>query len=194
MLVITLLTGLGLFAVRSASLATMSSGFSRQQNQTHYITDYALTAMVAELSRNAATHAINMKSGQDTGCLGYASLIAPTCARYGYNDMQLLAQSSNPAVALLDPPLLGGDKHGSLGHAAVEGDMRIEVTDFHPAWPPLKGHDVEASFGYAMVTVSATGMVRPKQAIAGTWDTKAATAAAIEQARAHVLIGPVELR
>ena len=194
MLVITLLTGLGLFAVRSASLANVSSGFNRHLTQTHYVTDYAVTTMVSELARNATTHAINMKSGQETGCVAYAAQITPTCAIYGYTDLQNLAQTSNPSAILLDPPLFGGSVHGSLGHAPVEGDMRIELTDFHPAWPPLAGHDVSSSIGYAMVTVSATGMVRPQQLTPGVWDTASATAAGVELARAHVLIGPVELR
>ena len=194
MLVITLLTGLGLFAVRSASLANMSSGFSRQLSQTHYVTDYAIAVMVAELSRNATTHAINLTSGNDTGCVGYSQLTKPTCARYGYEDLQQRTQASNASLLLLDPPQLNGNQPGSLGPSDVEGDMRIEVTDFHPVWPPLKGNNVNGHMGYAMVTISATGMVRPKQTNAGTWDTKAATAAGVEQARAHVIIGPVPLQ
>ena len=194
MLVVTLLTGMGLFAVRSASLANRSSGASRQLTQTHYITDYSVTAIVGELTSNASAHAIHMKSGADTGCVGNATLIAPSCARYGYADFEAAAQKDNPTAIFLDPPTLGGNKHGSLGHAPVEGDMRIELTDFHPAWPSLAGYDVESSIGYAMVTVSATGMVRPKQTVSGTWDTSSATAAGLEQGRAHVLIGPVELK
>ena len=43
-LVVTMLTALGLFAVRSSSLATATSGHNRMLTQVHYIADYAVVA------------------------------------------------------------------------------------------------------------------------------------------------------
>jgi len=199
MLVVTLLTGLGIFAVRSASLSTMASGFNRQLTQTHYVADYALLGMVGDLGLNAQVHATLMTSGTNTQCVAYTQILAaqgtPSCSQYGYDDLDKIVNTNNPQNRLLQPP--GGVYPvsvvpGSLGPAPLEGDMRLEVTDFHPAWPPLKGNDATKSgLGYYMVTVSATGLVRPNQAVANQWDTSSATAAGVESTRAHVVIGPI---
>ncbi len=200
MLVVTLLTGLGIFAVRSASLSTMASGFNRQLTQTHYVADYAVLAMVGELGLNAQVHSTNMTSGGSTQCVGFADLVAadktPSCAQYGYGELNALAQTYS-SQELIQPPTgtyPATVVPGSLGASPLEGDMRIEVTDWHPAWPILPGNDAtKGQLGYAMVTVSAIGLVRPNPTgmAAGTWDTASATAAGVESSRAHVVLGPV---
>jgi len=199
MLVITLLTALGIFAVRSSSLSTMASGFNRQLTQTHYVADYAVVSVVGDLGLNAQVHSTMMASGANDQCVGYTQMLAsngqPTCTQLGYNDLNKIVKANNPQNQLLQPP--GGVYPvsvvpGSLGPAPLEGDMRVEVTDWHPAWPPLPGNDaVTNKLGYAMVTVSATGLVRPKQLVANQWDTASASAAGVESGRAHVVLGPV---
>ena len=49
-LVVTMLTGLGLFAVRSSTMATATSGYNRQLTQVDYITVYAVAATVSDIS------------------------------------------------------------------------------------------------------------------------------------------------
>jgi len=196
MLVVTLLTAVGLMAVRSSSLATMASGFNRQLVQTHYVADYAVLAMVGDLSSKAEVHSTNMKSGDNTQCVGYANEEFPSCALYGYNQLDQVVKKDNNQNTLLEPVVPGPPiVPGSLGPTSLEGDMRIEITDWHPAWPPLAGNDATGgvSLGYAMVTVSANGQVRPRQLVANKWDTASATAAGVEATRAHVVIGPVQM-
>jgi hypothetical protein len=202
LLVITLLTALGVFAVRSASLATRSTGHHRQLTQTHYVADYGIVAMAGDLGIRGDAHTANMKSASNTQCVGYAELAAPgpdqrvpTCAVYSYGYLDaMVVQSYDSNKKLLDPAT--SSVAGSLGPVPLEGDMRIEVTDWHPAWPPPEGIDASGALpvGYATVTVSVNGMVRPPQVVAGSWDTTAATAAGIEAQRAHVMIGPVQMQ
>ena len=142
-----------------------------------------------------------MTSGATTSCVGYASLVAadktPSCAQYGYSDLNKLVQTYNSANEMLEPPTGAYPATvvpGSLGASPLEGDMRIEVTDWHPAWPILPGNDAtKGQLGYAMVTVSAIGLVRPNPTLmaANVWDTASATAAGVEASRAHDVLGPV---
>ena len=146
----------------------------------------------------AQVHADNMvgKGGTpDKGCVAYKKLLDPTCARYSYDWLETKFQEQQKSALVVLPR--SGTTAGSLGHSSLEADMKLEVTDFHPAWPELEGMAANcrsgSKQGYAMVTVSAEGQVRPRQLVKGKWDTGAATAAGVEQVRAHVIMGPVEI-
>jgi len=193
-LVITLLSALGVFAVREATTAVAASGYNRQLTQVHYVTDMAVMAAVADLSNNPSAVAQQMQLGPKTGeeiCDGYNDPAQwfPTCWLRSYDDLDdsIQAQSAN------SHNLMKGD---SLGYNQLEADMRIELTDLHPS-QPVKGNQVGGGataanqLTYVYVTVSANGIVRPPQATAGTWDQHSAQAAGTEQARAHVFMGPV---
>ncbi|MEQ9324447.1 MAG: hypothetical protein RIF41_35110 [Polyangiaceae bacterium] len=193
-LVITLLTALGLFAVREATTAVSASGYNRQLTQVHYVTDMAVMAAVADLATNPTAVADQMRLGPQTGeaeCAGYSdpTQLFPTCWLRSYDDLDdtVQKQSAN------SKNLLQSD---SLGYNQLEADMRIELTDLHPA-QPVRGNQVAGgataanALTYVYVTVSANGIVRPPQAAAGTWDQHSAQAAGTEQARAHVFMGPV---
>jgi hypothetical protein len=202
LLVVGLLTALGLFAVRSATLATLSGGYNRQLTQTHYVAEYGVLVATGDLWMRGDGHSYLMKSGQQQTCQGYAEQVAdsghPTCAEYSYDYYeQQVVQQFESTNNLIDPPsgTFPSVTPGSLGYRPIEGDMNVELTDWHPAWPPPAGNDATGGLpvGYAMVTVSVTGLVRPAQEEANEWDTASATAAGVETQRAHVLIGPVQL-
>lgn len=190
------MSALGTYAVRSASLADLASGYNRQQVQTHYVADYAVNALSADISTEPNKHSQNMEKGK--GCLGYDKLSTPSCARYSYADLQSVVKSVSKSSDHKVLALSSGTAPGSLSQPGInlEGDMKIEMTDKHPAWPPVQGNQVNSVGGgsiltYVMVTISAEGMVRPKQTTAGTWDTASATAAGVELSRANVIMGPV---
>jgi hypothetical protein len=196
-MVLGLLSALGTFAVRSSSMVDLASGYNRQLVQTHYIADYAVLGLAADIGADANKHSQNMEKGKD--CVGFKDQVKqrkPTCARYSLTDIQLPVKKHSNTNTLLEkstataPGSLGGPK------AYLEGDMKIELTDKHPAWPAIAGNQMTtvgggAMLGYVIVTISAEGMVRPAQAAAGSWDTASATSAGIETSRAHVLMGPV---
>ena len=47
--VLTLLSAIGIFAARAATLAEQASGYDRQNTQNHYVSEYALMAAATEL-------------------------------------------------------------------------------------------------------------------------------------------------
>src|SRR5690606_37115461 len=106
-LVIALLTGLGLFAVRSATTAIAASAYNRQLNQTHYVADMAVVATVAMGGDNPdAVKQLMMRgpdtSGGDTKCAGYDQQLTPTCMLMGYDDINTRVQTQNPTNELIE--------------------------------------------------------------------------------------------
>jgi hypothetical protein len=197
-LVITLLSALGLFALRSATLTNLSAGYSRQMTQTHYMTEYSLTLMAGELGGPARqNYADEMWSGRHSGeCTGGASLNNSTCFPVYYPDLENRIKSYNSANRLLVPTTgtTYNPTPGSLGPSPLEGDLRIELADLHEAMPPIEGMDLtghSASPRYFSVTVSATGQVRPQTADPTQCTAAAWAAAGLESSRAHLVFGPL---
>ncbi len=65
-MVVTLLTAVGIFAARSASLVDVASGYNRESLQTQYISDYGLLLTAHELStQSASAYTSVAQSGTD---------------------------------------------------------------------------------------------------------------------------------
>lgn len=209
-LVITMLTGVGLFAVRSAILSTTVSGFSRQMSQTHFITDYALLVVAGELSTNRRDAHVNaMKEAKDCvnvlacKCTGnirpgnVPSLTSNhTCYIFGHENLQQKVAQETSGALLLTPTDTSDPAHpiaGSLGHGNLEAALRVEMTDLAPASPPVAGLDLTsagaAQVQYMAVTMKATGQLRPP----GSQDSQR-SAASIETSRAHLIVGPLPIK
>ena len=197
-LVITMLTGIGVFAVRSSILATTASGYDRQMIQTHYITEYAVLAAASELSTDRRDAYVRRMTKLDdcpnfTDCKcksikGASALISnSTCYIFGYGDLEAQLGTSNKFVTPTDNSDPSNKIPGSLGHGDLSADFRVEMTDLAPADRPIAGHDPNnqaVALQFVSVTLNAVGHVRP-----GGGSDKAA--ASMEQARAHLIVGPL---
>jgi hypothetical protein len=199
LLVIAMLSAVGVFATRSASLAVAQSGYFRQSVQTHYITEYALLATMAALETDTPGYVAEMEAhdlDEQGTVAGWRS-----CRTYGENQRcykfakegietrlpgtnTLLADRPVTATDALDTP-------GSLGRAAVEANFVVEATELAQVVGPIVGQratDMPVTF-YAL-TLSSIGQVGPKSA-----DTTFVSAAtSVETARVHVTLGPVPAR
>lgn len=190
-LIITLLSALGLFALRSSSTAVAASGYNRQLGQTHAITNYAIASTVAVIAQNPQGFYQELLKGPGAGdatCVGYANIQNPACVMMAEPDFANTAV--NPFIDQV------GRTPVTTGIRPLEADMAVEVS--HPrTLRPVAGQEVaggtEARVGYTykLVTVSATGLVRPAQPTPGTWDQTSAGAASVELSRAHVVMGPI---
>jgi hypothetical protein len=199
LLVITLLTALGLFAVRSSSLTMRAAGYNRQLVQTHYITDYALTgaAAFADNVGEPLHQLASNTAAQDTTCSSYATLLAANrkqcCKVMSLEELDARITALEATNELLEPAADSGIAPGSLGPEPLEADMRIELTDCHDGASASVGENLATGEATQrrirpMYTFTITGMVRPPQDTAGTWDTNAAAAAGVEMAQGRVLL------
>ncbi len=66
-MVITLLTGVGLFAMRSASLSNLAAGYNRQGTQTLYLSEFGTRSAAAELVGKEQHYFNRIVKGSTTG-------------------------------------------------------------------------------------------------------------------------------
>jgi len=194
-MVLTMLSAIGVFAMKAAGMANAASGYERQNTQNHYAAEYGMLGAVTELGTSRRNGYIEkMSSGVDTCAatrgLSYDGGVVP-CYHLYASDVQRsvtppLFAPSTASGTTIDP--------GSLGPAALTGDFVVEMTDPGPVGVPVAGTDVGGSgskFKYLQVTLTATGQVRPSSPSTTACDDKSAVVAGNETGRAFVVIGPL---
>jgi hypothetical protein len=202
-----LLTAVGVFAIRAASLAGAASGYDRQNTQNHYVGEYGLLGAVAELSsgrRNA--YVDKMSKGVET-CAAVKGVQnaggSVPCFHLYADDVQKAVTASFSGRPLFEPASGSGSTltPGSLGATSLDGDFMVEITDPGPVGMPVAGSDIGGTgpkFRYLQVTLTSTGQVRPGGGGAcvgvatssGVVDVKGSMAGN-ESGRAFVVIGPM---
>jgi hypothetical protein len=216
-LVVVLLTALGMFALRSSTISTATSGHNRMLTQVHFVADYAVIASMAYGSGGRAQDVETKMNAYESRVASGEAKIAGfdtmdgdgrkvTGMLLGYDDIETMAKAANPTNKLIAPSAPGAP--GSLGvnpsagpswgMTPLDADMRVEMTDLTESEPTAGqevagGLDSTARWKWITVTVTASGLVRPMEAAAGTWDQKAATAAGVELSRARLRLGPIAL-
>lgn len=209
-LAITLLTAIGVFAVRNASLVEQAAGYGRQASQTAYLTEYAARAVAAEIGDGAARVYIDkVASGTDT-CYANKQLDANAldpnitylpCYKLFYTDIgkrvdahfpgnQLLGAQSTTGVGSLGPKL---DLTGAM--TAMEGVFVVEMTDPAESTPTagsaVGGNNPANTFRDVQVTFTAFAQVRPIDPNPGDpWcaNQSLSTSASVTSLRSHVTL------
>lgn len=209
LLVIAMLSAVGVFASRSASLATAQSGYFRQSVQTHYVTELAmLTTMsalesdtpgyVAEMER----HSEDLTDPADPEAAG-ALTDWRKCRTFGENQrcykFGLEGIEARLGTTLLEakPDASPLGEPGSLGRANVEARFMVEATELAQVVAPITGQRAtDAPVTYYAVTLSATGEVGPPAAELDPENPDAFRTASVslETARVHVTLGPLPAR
>jgi Tfp pilus assembly protein PilX len=196
LLAISLLTAVGMYSMRAASLANQAIGFNRQSIQTGYIADFAARAVAAELVGNEQHYFQYISQGADD-CRANRDLAAltapnrPPCYKLQTSEVWQRVVARFPSNVGTDtaPTLLG-----TLSQAGVEGAFIVEMTDLARAGSPIAGEDVGADqFKHMQVLVSATGQVRPTVAGLATdvCNESLSITSGLSNLRAQVTFGPV---
>lgn len=179
-LVIAMLTGIGVFAARSASLSNTASGHARQMTQTYYLNEYAMTCGMASIEAALDVAVDRMNAQPDSTCSAMTDALGATCLRLYPSAME---QQLVPGGKLLEPPAPGAP--GSLGPNDLDPYFAIELTNYGPG-PFAPGFDLSptspAPFRFYLVTMTSVGQIRPKGA--ATWSST-------EAARARLVLGPI---
>jgi hypothetical protein len=202
LLVIAMLSAVGVFATRSASLAVAQSGYFRQSVQTHYVTEYAVLATLAAIETDTPGYIAEMEAHTEEYQATEVGSEWRKCRTYGENQRCYkfakagIESRLSGATLIADRPNDPGgeplDEPGSLGRADVEANFMVEATELAQVVGPIAGQratDMPVTF-YA-VTLSSTGQVGPPGAPGNSF-TSAATS--VETARVQVTLGPVPAR
>lgn len=161
-LLVTMLLGIGIFASRSASLATATSGHERQMTQAQYMAEYGALLARSELDDTSSVQAwLNLayQAKIPTECAGQDLMTSPHCVVYRYDKAttKLTAQGQN----MLEP--------WSLGSPQIDGLFTVYMTGWYTWDSPPPGSDTTLT--PYLVTVRSVGVVRLKQPDAVGWST-----------------------
>ncbi len=196
-MVITLMTAVGMYSMRAASLAEKASGFNRQGVQTTFVSEFATRAMMAEMVGKEQFYFNRVSEGTDD-CRANRELAAmmsperPPCYKLQSTEIWEHIHSTFPGAAGTEgaPELFG-----PLSESNTEAAFIVEMTDLSRAGGPIAGEDVAAdTFKYMRVLLSATAQVRPAGDPAdedGSCNEAFASTSGLQTLRAQVTFGPI---
>ena len=200
---ITLLTAVGIFAARSASLVDVATGHSRQALQTQYVTEYGIMATATELGLGrAGVYKYEGQQGNFT-CRaneGLDTLLAgnPFCVKMFLPELNdRLNQSTGLTAEFLSSNALAGASslgpYGASSPGALQGNLVVELTDAGPAPYPIAGNDeggVNESVETMQFTLTVIGQILPTGDLK-TCDKNTVAVASKQTMRATVIASPV---
>jgi hypothetical protein len=214
-LVIAMLSAVGVFATKSASLALAQGGYVRQATQAHYMAEYAMTATLADVSTDVPGYIQEFDTFDATmggTVTGWRACRTPTndkrrCYKFGrdglearFTDGATRYSYTRPSPDLLEDSggatgVLG--TAGSLGRSNLTGHFVVEATDVAAVMaPPAGERSGGAPVAYYNVTFSAIADVSPPHgAVSGDAnDLLQRVTMTVETARVHTTLGPVPAR
>ena len=198
-MVTTLVTAIGVLAVRNASLIDQAVGYSRLSSQTTALAELGTTATIAEFGANKASLLVAQMDTEPEKCVANKDPDSgpnSPCYRLFKEDLE------GSIKAMSDQPLLvgtvAGTETGSFGPTSSSfGDVFVEITEKGPTGRPVAGTDIGGTGmapKYAKVTLTTTGQIRPL-APAGADDNICndgiAAVASKKVMRARVVVGPI---
>lgn len=200
-MVVSLLTAVGLFAMRSASLSNQAAGYNRQGVQTSYLSEFAARSAAAELVGKEQHYFNRIVRGAANGgddCRANRNLsaqLAPERAPCS----KLLSQDMWDRVNAVFPGNVGTTTNrtlvGNLGSSELEGAFVVEMTDIAQVGTPVVGEDAgPGRFKHMQVLLTATAQVRPKPpagSSATTCQNALTVTSSLQTLRARVTFGPV---
>ncbi|HET7543007.1 MAG TPA: PilX N-terminal domain-containing pilus assembly protein [Polyangiaceae bacterium] len=185
MMVLTLLTAIGLFAVRSASLADLAAGYDREGAQATLVAEYAITASAAYLANDPSTVFIGYKASIDRApqpCQSNAlpgpypgPSPRPGCYRLDLSELQTSFGKMSNETVFAPPNKVGSPAGSSSSLNAAEttsATFVVEVTDAAQTGVPAQGDDSKVST--VLMTLTAISQVRPAAACAASLSAPAA--------------------
>jgi len=185
---LAVLASIGLFALGSATTEIKTSGFERQNAQSHYLAEYGIIGAAQNTNSDTASVYMGMMlnaARRDTNCVslpGVASTATRTsqaCRRMGSDELSKLWPGS-PGVAFSPKP---------LGPFPVNADFFVELTDPVQSQPP-PGFDLKLGLCFAKLTVTSFGLTQPALNNPSTDLAALYGAEGIEMARARITAGP----
>lgn len=186
-MLITLVSAAGVFAVRSAGQADLGAGYQRQALQSSYLSEFAARAVAAEMSvaPDAYLNPFLQPLADPPTCRSTADS-GTICFTRQHHDLLGVIDSS-PETDTADELI------GTLGYGDSRAAFHIEIFEATQAPERQAGENETTSFRQA--TILAEARVRPIPADIPEEDTdlcdeRVATTTAVQAVRGHVRFGP----
>jgi hypothetical protein len=182
-MVTTLITAIGVFAVRNVSQIDQAVGYSRQSTQTNALAELGTTAAMAQITAQHPFYTNNMNRGLKCQANGpYAADTESHCNKLDRSDLEVTTLGNNGET--LTEPAVPGSEAGSFGPLAnTTGLVSIELTEKHATNTPIPGG------GSALdVTLTTTAVVSPITSTPDPCAEGVPTMSVKKVMRAHVIV------
>ena len=197
-MVIVLLSAIGIFSVRAASLVDVSAGHNRQAVQTAYIAEFGARAAASELVGTQQLYYRLITKGSDhcranqglsalmDGVSNLANLAPISCYAMQARDIWERVDSSYPNTvgASSDLELLG-----ALAHDTIQGSFVVEMTDIGLSGAQVAGTEI-GKWKHYQLTFTAVGHVFPAGVVDDACAAPLSATSSLQSLRAHVTFGP----
>jgi hypothetical protein len=181
-LAVTLLTGVGLYTVHSATLSERAAGGGRQALQARGVTEINAIGAFTKFRREAESDILVAKRSVDPNYLG---LKVPCESNMGLPG-RCRSLDSTDILPTTGAPLLAPDSLGPLGTSS--GFARMDLTDLNPSEEPVAGNpDMYMWTG----TLTVIGQLNPAGTGANTCAQNMMQVTGQHIIRAHLLLGPI---
>ncbi len=193
-MVTTLITAIGVFAVRNVTQIDQAVGYSRQSAQTNALAELGTTAAMAEIADTGTRYSSEMSRRATDDpispafrCMGNKGILeGATC--YPLDQARIEANTTSHGGETLLEPTVSGDT-GSFGPlAGTTGSVVIELTEKRPTNIPIPG--TKAGDSPFDVTVTTTGIVSPITSTSDPCGDSVSSMTVKKVMRAHVIIPP----
>jgi hypothetical protein len=190
-MVTTLITAIGIFAVRNISQIDMAVGFSRQSAQATALAELGTTTAMAQINSKGADYPNKMSS--ELKCFANARYTTRPCYHFSREYLDGETTANNGETVL--EPAVPGTETGSFGVSAnADGQLRVEMTEKHPTNAPMAGMDLTNTSGTAPtpqdVTLTTFATVGPRTGTADPCADGVSTMAVKKVVRAHIIVPP----
>jgi hypothetical protein len=189
-MVTTLITAIGIFAVRNVSQVDQAVGYSRQSAQTMALAELGTSAAIAQIGAlGGQWYRDNMDRGYK--CSANSTLVnalSSTCYRISQSEIESTTAAKSGET--LTEPAVPGSEAGSFGPLSnMTGFVSIELTEKYKTSTPIAGSKQGEDSAFD-VTLTATGNVRPITTGTDPCGNGVPTATVKKVMRAHVILPP----
>jgi hypothetical protein len=197
---IAVLASVGIYALAAASNDVKTSGYERQNTQTHYLSSYGVLGTAHEIASSKAQFYMMLMLTTPDVCPGSlpgvpatTSILTRACRRLGGPELSTMGTTAwnipyvNNYTGTV--PFQSGVTPGSLGPNTIQGDFFVELTEPAQVKPPA-GYGLGLNFCFVEMTATSNGITQPTFPLNPNW-TQTFGGEGIEMQRARILAGPV---
>jgi hypothetical protein len=195
---LAVLASVGIYALAAAASEVKTSGYERQNTQTHYLAEYGVIGAAHELTSTRAQFYIGMMLAQPDICPLSLPLVPSTedimtraCRRLGRLEIGGAWKAPSTIPYTGAAPFATGVDPGSLGPIPMNGDFFVELTEPTQANAPAR-YGLDLHFCFIQLTATSTGITRPFLAAAANPATAGFAGEGTEVQRARLVAGPIQ--
>jgi hypothetical protein len=199
-MVTTLITAIGVFAVRNISQIDLAVGYSRQSAQANAFAELGTSAAMAQMVATGNGYAVDMEARDKNDPLQlapafkceangvYATASLSTCYPLDQKSMDSMTSTNNGET--LVEPTVAGSEPGSFGPLAnTTGIVKVEFTEKRPTNTPIGGFKAGETSA-SDITLTTIAVVSPISTTSDPCGDSVATVSVKKVMRSHVIVPP----